>query len=160
MVLFEDSAALLGIALAAAGTYASTSLGIPEADGVASILIALVLAAAAILLAGESKSLLIGERADRRLSDSIRRVAGELESVVCVNGLFTVQLAPDQVVVALSLEFADDLHTPEIEAAVIEIEKRLRAAHTEVVTVFVKPQTNRTYQDGAQQLIERTEPAS
>jgi hypothetical protein len=61
---------------------------------------------------------------------------------------------------AAPFEFADDLHTPEIEAAVIEIEKRLRAAHTEVVTVFVKPQTNRTYQDGAQQLIERTEPAS
>jgi cation diffusion facilitator family transporter len=158
MVLFEDSAALLGIAIAAAGTYASTSLGMLKADGVASILIALVLAAAAILLAGESKSLLIGERADRRLSDSIRRVASEVESVECVNGLFTVQLAPDQVVVALSLEFADDLHTPEIESAVIEIEKRLRTAHPEVVTVFVKPQTNRTYQDGTQQLVEHTEP--
>ena len=72
MVLFEDSAALVGIALAAG----AACLGwIAELDGVASILIGLVLAATAVVLARESKSLLIGERADKQLGDSILRIA-------------------------------------------------------------------------------------
>jgi cation diffusion facilitator family transporter len=158
VVLFEDTAALVGVLLAAVGTYASASLGLPQADGVASVLIGLVLAGTATLLARQSKSLLIGERADRQLTDSIRRVAGEVHAVDCVNGLFTVQLAPDQVVVALSLEFADELRTPEIEAAVVEIERRLCAAHPEVISVFIKPQTYRTYRDKAQRMPQDAEP--
>ncbi len=147
MVLFEDSAALVGIVLAAGGTYASASLGLPVLDGVASIAIGVVLAVVAVLLARESKSLLIGERADRALSDSILRVAGEVPSVARANGLITVQLAPDQVLAALSLEFADDLCTPAIEQAVTETERRVKAAHPEVVSLFVKPQTQGSYQD-------------
>ncbi|MEO8654390.1 MAG: cation diffusion facilitator family transporter [Ramlibacter sp.] len=155
MILFEDSAALVGIALAAGGTFASASLDRPELDGLASILIGLVLAATAVLLARESKSLLIGERADSRLSDSILRIAGQAKAVVRANGVITVQLAPDQVVAALSLEFADELRTPDIEAAVVDIEKRLQLAHPEVTTLFVKPQSSHSYrgrqQDGAQE---------
>ena len=152
MVLFEDSAALVGIVLAAAGTYASASLGMPVLDGVASIAIGVVLAVVAVLLARESKSLLIGERADHGLGESILRVAGEVPSVHRANGLITVQLAPDQVLVALSLEFADDLRTPEIEQAVLAVEKSVRAAHSEVVTLFIKPQTEKTYQDAQRRL--------
>jgi cation diffusion facilitator family transporter len=146
-VLFEDSAALLGILIAAFGTYAATSLGAPVFDGVASILIGLVLAATATLLARESKSLLIGERADRKLSDSILRIAGEASGASRANGVLTVQLAPDQIFAALSLEFADELRAPQIEEAVIEIERRIRAIHPEVVTLFVKPQTARTFSE-------------
>lgn len=89
-VLFEDSAALLGILIAAFGTYAATSLGAPVFGGMASILIGLVLAATATLLARESKSLLIGERADRKLSDSILRIAGEASGASRANGVLTV----------------------------------------------------------------------
>jgi cation diffusion facilitator family transporter len=152
MVLFEDSAALAGIVLAAGGTYASASLGLPVLDGVASIAIGVVLAVVAVLLARESKSLLIGERADHALGEAILRVAGQEQSVARANGLITVQLAPDQVLVALSLEFADDLRTPAIEKAVTEIESRVRAAHPEVVALFVKPQTQRSYQEGLNKL--------
>jgi cation diffusion facilitator family transporter len=146
MVLFEDSAALVGIVLAAGGTYASASLGLPVLDGVASIAIGVVLAVVAVLLARESKSLLIGERADRVLSESILRVAGQQPSVARANGLITVQMAPEQVLVALSLEFADDMCTPAIEKAVQQIEANVRAAHPEVMTLFIKPQTQHTYQ--------------
>lgn len=152
MVLFEDSAALIGILIAAVGTYASVTLEAPVYDGVASVAIGLVLAATAALLARESKSLLIGERADRALSDSIMRIAGQQKSVARANGLFTVQLAPDQVVAALSLEFADELRAPEIENAVMDIEARVRTAHPEVVSVFVKPQTARTYRNAIEKL--------
>ncbi len=123
MVLFEDSAALAGIVLAACGTYASASLGRPDIDGMASIAIGVVLAIVAVLLARESKSLLIGERADRELSDSILQVASQAKSVARA-----------------------------IEKAVMEIEKSVRAAHPEVVSLFIKPQTEKTYREHLQRL--------
>jgi cation diffusion facilitator family transporter len=145
LVFFEDSAAVLGIAIAAAGTFAAVQLRQPVYDGLASILIGLLLAGIAALLAQESKSLLIGERADRRLSESVLRIAGEVDAVDHANGVLTFQLAPDQILIALSLEFRDDARAPEIERAVVELERRVREAHPEVMTVFVKPQAPGTY---------------
>ncbi len=151
MVLFEDSAALLGIVIAAIGTYVATSLNAPRYDGVASILIGLVLTATSILLARESKSLLIGEQADRELSDSILRIAEDVSSKSKANGLLTVQLAPDQIIVTLSLEFADDLRASQIEKEVIEIERKVRQAYPQVVALFIKPQTNKTFKRNLRQ---------
>jgi cation diffusion facilitator family transporter len=145
LVFFEDSAAVVGIAIAAAGTLAAVELRQPVYDGVASILIGLLLAGIAVLLAQESKSLLIGERADRRLADSVLRIAAAVDGVDHANGVLTFQLAPDQILIALSLEFRDDLLAPEIERAVVELERLIREAHPEVMTVFVKPQAPGTY---------------
>ncbi len=154
MVLFEDTAALLGIALAALGTLGATTFGRPQLDGVASILIGLVLAGVATLLARESKSLLIGEPAESDLIESIRRIAAEVPGVVRANGALTSHLAPDQVVVLLSLEFEDRLCVPELENAVLEIERRVRAQHTEIVALFIKPQTPRTYDEAVRKRFE------
>ena len=148
MVLFEDSAALLSIAITALGTFVATTLDAPVFDGIASILIGLVLAGTAALLARESKSLLIGERADRRLSASIMRIAEERSPIACANGLLTVQLAPNQIVVALSLEFADDIRASEIEELVRTLELEIRQLHPEVVALFVKPETGEVYKAG------------
>jgi divalent metal cation (Fe/Co/Zn/Cd) transporter len=150
MVLFEDGAALVGVVIAACGIYAATSLGMPAADGIASILVGVVLAAVSLLLARESKSLLIGEQADRVLEDSIRRIAESAGGRSKVNGLLTAQLAPDQIVAALSLEFADELRAFEIEEDVIDIERAIRTAHPAVVLVFIKPQTDRTFRQAVQ----------
>lgn len=147
MVLFEDSAALLGILIAAFGTFAASSLGQPVLDGVASILIGLVLGTVAVLLARESKSLLIGERADSRLGDAILRIAAEERGIESANGVLTVQLAPDQIVAALSVDFADNLRAHEVEAAVLAIEQKVRAAHPNVVALFVKPQAQRIFRE-------------
>lgn len=147
MVLLEDSAALLGIAIATLGTFAATTLNAPVFDGVASILIGLVLAGTAALLARESKSLLIGERADRRLSASIMRIAEAQSPISCANGLITIQLAPNQIVAALSLEFADDIRASEIEELVRTLELKTRQLHPEVVTLFVKPQTDQAFRE-------------
>ena len=145
MVLFEDSAALIGIVIAALATYGAVRFAMPVLDGMGSILIGLVLAATAALLARESKSLLIGERADRKLADAILAIAGAESKVARANGVLTVQLAPDQVVAALSLDFADELRAADIEDRVVEIERKVRAAHPEVVALFVKPQADKTY---------------
>ena len=99
------------------------------------------------MLAPESKSLLIGERADRALSDSLLRIAEAASASSKANGVLTVQLAPDQILAALSLEFADSLRVPEVEAAVVEIERQIRAAHPEIVTLFIKPQTAAAFKE-------------
>ena len=105
-----------------------------------------MLAAIAALLARESKSLLIGERADPLLSESILRIAESASPLSRANGVLTVQLAPDQVLAGLSLQFPPDLRAAEIEESVIDIERQIRAAHPEVMTLFIKPQTDVTWE--------------
>src|SRR4051794_9297812 len=145
MVLFEDSAALLGILFAALGTFGSVALDMPVLDGVASILIGLVLAGVAMLLARESKSLLIGEPAERELVDSILRDVAAVRGVVRANGALTSHLSPDDIVVSLSLEFEDRLRVPELEEVVLELERVVRDKHPQVASLFVKPQTPRAF---------------
>lgn len=147
VVLFEDTAALAGIAIAALGIVAATQLNEPVYDGIASILIGLVLAAVAVLLARESKSLLIGERADPRLADEILAMVAAESCVQQAFGVLSMQLAPDQIAVAISLKFRDELRTPEIEQKIYDLENRLRAERPEIVALFVKPQTERAYRE-------------
>jgi divalent metal cation (Fe/Co/Zn/Cd) transporter len=142
MVLFEDTAALMGLAIALAGTYFSVALNMPVLDGVASLLIAAVLATTAVLLARETKGLLIGETADQAVIDSILKISGSITGITHVNGALTTQIGPEQIIATLSVEFADDLRTPEIEAIVIELERRVRDHCPEVTALFVKPQTS------------------
>jgi cation diffusion facilitator family transporter len=132
VVLFEDSAALLGLIVALAGTWAATTLQLPVLDGVASIVIGLILGATALLLTKETKSLLIGEPADRKVVESISRLARQDPAVLKVNGVLTVHLAPEEIVALLSAEFADNLMTSALEAKVAEMEARVRAIHPEV----------------------------
>ena len=141
MVLFEDSAALAGILVAAAGVGLALWTGDPRWDGAASLVIGAILAVVAALLGRESKELLLGERADPELSRAIGVMAARTKGVHNANAITTVQLAPDQVLAYLSLEFEDDLRTADIEAAVARLEKRVRAAHPQVAALFIKPQT-------------------
>ena len=67
------------------------------------------------------------------------RVADGMEGVAHANGIITVHLAPEQILVALSLEFADELKTPEIELKIAELERRVRHLHPTVIALFVKP---------------------
>jgi cation diffusion facilitator family transporter len=140
-VLLEDSAALLGLVVALAGVASAHALDMPQLDGVASIGIACVLAVSAMLLARETKGLLIGEAAHPAVSEAILAIAAGDEGVCSANGLLTVQMGPNQVVAALSAEFDDDLTTPQIEACINRIERQAKTSHPEIISLFVKPQT-------------------
>lgn len=144
-VLFEDSAALVGLVIAFIGIAGATHFGIPELDGVASIGIGLVLGTTAVVLARRTKELLIGESTYPEVQASILRIAAEQPGIVKANGVVTVQMGATQVFAALSAEFDDRMTTPEIEACVNNIEAQVRAAHPEVMTLFVKPQTSATW---------------
>ena len=139
MVLFEDSAALLGLAVAAGATAVSVRFGAPWFDGAASIIIGLVLSGVALLLARESKDLLIGERASAEIVESIRSAAEGERGVVAVEGILTSQLAPDQVIANVGLQFEDNLRTPDIERIIARLETRLREMHPELFRIFVRP---------------------
>jgi cation diffusion facilitator family transporter len=151
MVVIEDSAALVGIAIAAAGTVLAAHFDLPLADGLSSILIGLVLACTSTLLARESKSLLIGEKADSALVKSMLDIANAACGTSRANGVLTIQMAPDQIMAAMSFEFADDLTAPRIEEMVADIERRIRAAHPEVSALFIKPQNPAQYRSKVQE---------
>jgi len=145
MVVFEDSAALIGIAIAAVGTVLAAHFDLPLADGISSILIGGVLACTSTLLARESKSLLIGEKADGALVRSILEIANAACGSSRANGVLTIQMAPDQIMAAMSFEFDDRLTAPQIEEMVADIERRIQDAHPEVTSLFVKPQNPEQY---------------
>jgi uncharacterized protein (TIGR02284 family) len=141
-VFLEDSVALAGLAIAAIGIAIAHALGRPEADAIASIAIAILLALASMFLARETKALLIGEQAHPRLRASLLRIAAADAAVQQANGVVTAQLGPDRVLAALSAEFPDELRTPDIEDCVARLEQAIRQAHPEVVVLFVKPQVH------------------
>jgi len=140
-VLIEDTAAIIGLFIAAIGLALSQWLEMPQLDGVASLLIGLLLAFAAYTLGSRSRDLLVGEAADPQLVDALLAAASEDPAIVHANGVLTTYLGPEQMSVALSAEFRDDLTTPDIEQAIVRIEEKLRKRYPEVLIIFVKPQT-------------------
>jgi cation diffusion facilitator family transporter len=140
MVLFEDSAALVGILIAAVGTALAVEFDAPWIDGMASILIGLVLAAVAIILARESKELLIGERANPELQSAIKQAADSEDCVRSVGRILTTQMAPDQVIATMDVEFDDNLSIPDVERLIGRIESGLRSRHPELARVFIRPE--------------------
>lgn len=149
-VLFEDTAALVGLFIALTGIFLAHQLNIPELDGAASILIGVVLAVSAWLLARETKGLLLGETADPRLRENVLNIAQQDTAVYSANGVLTEQMGAHQVIASLSLEFKDDLTSDEIEACVNRIEAQIKQLHPEIITLFVKPQTKAVWLERTQ----------
>jgi cation diffusion facilitator family transporter len=147
MTLFEDSVALLGILVAAVGTFVATTLHHPMADGIASIAIGVMLGVASIYLARESKSLLIGEQAHPHVRRSIMAIANSRPRILRANGVITAQLGPNQIVAMLSVEFADSMTAPQIEKEVERLESLVCDANLQVIALFVKPQTRATFRE-------------
>ena len=158
-VLFEDTAALIGLGIAFLGIaflgiYLAHRLNIPALDGVASILIGLVLAVSAFLLARETKGLLLGETADLHVRQNILKIAQDDEGVLSANGLLTEQMGAKQVLASLSVEFEDHLSSDEIEACVNRIEAKIKQNHPEIVALFVKPQSKKVWLERMQGRLE------
>ena len=137
--LFEDSAALTGVLIAAGALGLAHALDAPVIDGVGSILIGVLLATVAFLLARESKHLLIGEQADPALGRDLRRWAERQEGVVAAVEVITLQLAPDQIAAILSVDIDDDLNGAGAEALVMRLERDAKAAFEPLSRVFVRP---------------------
>jgi cation diffusion facilitator family transporter len=140
-VLFEDTAALLGLVVALLGVALAQALDLPALDGVASIAIGLILAAAAAFLAYECRSLLTGEGAGPRVTQRIRAIAASEPGVVRPNEVLTMHFGPRDILVTLSLDFEDGLTAAAVERAVSNIERRIKREVSEVCRVFVEAQS-------------------
>jgi len=138
VVLFEDSAAMLGLLIALFGIWLTQVTGITIFDGIASILIGLILGATAVWLAVETKGLLIGEGANRSVIASIRKIAESFDEVEKVNELLTMHMGPDYILVNISIRFRRGQLTREIEAIIQEIDTAIKARHETVKRVFVE----------------------
>ena len=137
VVLFEDSAALLGLLVALLGIWLTQVTGIAVFDGIASILIGVILGGTAIWLAAETKGLLIGERANEEVVDSIRQIAESFEEIEKVNELLTLHMGPEYILVNISIRFKRRQLTREIEAVIQELDSVIKAEHEMVKRIFV-----------------------
>lgn len=139
-VLFEDSAAMLGLIAAFAGVAISDVFGLPIFDGIASLVIAFILAITAAFLAYECKGLLIGEGAHPGTIASIRAIISQDERILGINELLTIHFGPQDILLTVSLDFADGLKSEDLEAAVTFMEARIKTAHPEISRIFIEAQ--------------------
>ena len=154
-VLFEDTAALLGLAAALIGIALAQALDMPIFDGIASIVIGAILTIVAILLAYESKGLLIGEAADASVRQGVRAILLNRPELLRLNEILTMHLGPRDILLNLSLDFRDNLTANDVEAAISALEIEIKAAYPEITRVFIEAQGWRAHQRDA----ESTEPS-
>ena len=138
-VYFEDSAALAGIVLAALGLVLTQLTGAEVWDGLSSIAIGVLLFLVALILARSNASLLVGRSVPRRIHNQIAADLVDIPIVVSVPTLLTMQLGPDEVLVAAKVDFEDEVTGGAIEAASDDAERRLRARYPFIRYVFLDP---------------------
>jgi cation diffusion facilitator family transporter len=148
-VLFEDTAALLGLVAALIGIALAQALDMPILDGVASVVIGVILATVAILLAYESKGLLIGEAADPSVRQGVRKILLDRPELLRLNEVLTMHLGPRDILLNLSLDFRDDLSANDVEAAISALEIEIKAAYPQITRVFIEAQSWRAHQKDA-----------
>jgi divalent metal cation (Fe/Co/Zn/Cd) transporter len=113
-----------------------------------------VLLVSSLLLARETKGLLIGETAHQHVRDSILSIAKEDPDVRTANGVVSIQIGVNQILAALSVEFHAQLNTTQIETCVNRIEAAVKGAQPDITVLFVKPQSPETWQRKLEQLGE------
>ncbi len=145
-VLFEDTAAMLGLMVAFVGIFLASQYGVVWADGVASIVIGVILAATAILLAYETKGLLIGEAANPALISSIEAIIKDPQSILYVNEIRSMHMGPYDILLALSLDFQDDIKSFEVEKKISDLEKEIKTKHPEIKHLFIEVQSKTSHE--------------
>lgn len=141
VVLFEDSAAMLGLIVATVGIFLADQTGLYWLDGVASIGIGCILGGTAIWLAYETKGLLIGEGANRPVVAGIRRIAAGTASIDRVNEVLTMHMGPDFLLVNISVQFARGLSASELERAVADLDRQIKSAYPQAKKVFIEAES-------------------
>ncbi|MCW8836655.1 MAG: cation diffusion facilitator family transporter [Rhodospirillales bacterium] len=140
-VLFEDTAAILGLLTAFVGITLADVMDMPVLDGVASVVIGVILGVTAALLAYESKGLLVGESARKDLLDGVRGIVANETGIKSVNEMLTMHLGPQDVLLTISLDFDDRLGSVEVEGAVSSMESSIKNAYPEITRVFIEAQS-------------------
>jgi len=138
IVLFEDSAAMLGLVVAMVGIFLAQLTGLAWFDGLASVIIGLILGGTAWWLAYETKGLLIGEAANPKVIQGIRSLTREIPHIDCVNEVLTMHMGPDYILVNISANFKDSVQVGEIEKTIAQLDIKIKEQYPEVKRVFVE----------------------
>ena len=141
VVLLEDAAAMLGLVVAMVGIAISQFTGNYVFDGIASVIIGLILAAIAVLLAVETKGLLIGESANTNIVEGIRDVVKQTRGVQKVNEVLTMHMGPEYILVNLSVEFSDHIRTGQMELLISQIDREVKTKFKHVQRVFIEAES-------------------
>ncbi len=138
VVLFEDSAALLGLTVALLGVGLSHATGLTWFDGTASIIIGLILIGTAIWLAYETKSLLIGESANSEVVEGIRQLIRNHVVVEGINEILTMHMGPDYILATISVDFRDDVSAAEVERDVAMMSREIKTRYPQIRRIFIE----------------------
>jgi cation diffusion facilitator family transporter len=144
VVLFEDAAAMLGLLVAFCGVLLAQLTGNLVYDGLASIIIGLILGSTAIWLAYETKGLLIGESADVEVVTGIRTMAAKYPEIEHVNQVLTMHMGPKYILVNLSVDFLNRLKADEVEATILRLDEQIKQAWPNVKKVFIEAESRLT----------------
>jgi len=145
VVLFEDSAAMLGLMVAFIGVALSQYTGILVFDGIASIIIGLILIGTAIWLAYETKGLLIGESANPRVVYGIRKILNQYGNIEHINEILTMHMGPEYILANISVDFTDPTTAQDLETTIAEIDRQIKAEFPTVKRIFVESEARTGY---------------
>jgi len=146
-VLFEDSAAMLGLIVAFLGLLGVQILGLPWLDGLASIAIGIVLAGTAALLAFETKGLLIGEGASPDVLEKIESIVEATPSIKNLNEIRTLHRGPKDVLLALSVDFIDEVTAGTVEETIYSLERTIKMDMPEITRLFIEVQAQEHHEE-------------
>ena len=138
VVLFEDSAAMLGLLVALLATILTQVTGNLYFDGIASIIIGFILAGTALWLAFETKSLLIGESANIHVVNGIKKITRTYDKIEHVNEVLTIHMGPEFILVNISVEFRDEATATEIEDTVSQLDAEIKNEYENVKRIFIE----------------------
>ncbi len=141
VVLFEDTVAVLGILVAAGGLLLAEWTGDARWDGIASLVIGVLLGVTAWILAIEVKGLLVGESATRQTRSAIRMATLAVPGVQAVTRMLTMHLGPDEILVNIDLDVDAGLSGEEIEALIERVERGIRDAQPTATRIFIEPRS-------------------
>jgi cation diffusion facilitator family transporter len=156
-VLFEDSAAMLGLLAALIGIGLADYTGNSTFDALASITIGVILALTATALAYESKGLLIGEAARPATIKQIRDIVRVHSDVLSINEVLTMHFGPQDILLNLSLDFVDGISASAVEGGISDLERTIKDTIPEIKRVFIEAQSSRGHYDSRKDDTQRTE---
>lgn len=138
VVIFEDGAALVGLIIAGIGVFLSHYFQNPILDGAASILIGILLAIVAIILVKESRNLLTGESANKNQIQIIKKIVNENANVNETRPPLTMQLSPNEVLLALDIEFKNHLQGTELAETICNLEKEIKSQIPMIKQIYIE----------------------
>jgi cation diffusion facilitator family transporter len=139
ITLLGDAGDVAGLIIAFLGIFIGRLFNNPQIDGLASMLIGVMLIVISLILVKESKSLLMGETTSRKTLRRILALAESDESVIKVKKQFSMYLAPEEVILQLNTVFKDDLTTHQITDAIERITKTLKKEFPRIKQIFIEP---------------------